>query len=84
MNELRDTQKTDRRRAEYRNRPLTEEEREFASRKENHNCIYAYCHMNHLDVEEWYDRLIFDYLNVVKLYVTEKPELQRYAFSTIL
>jgi len=40
--------------------------------------------MNHLNIEEWYDRLIFGYLNTVKLYVTEKPELQKYAFSTIL
>ncbi len=84
MNTLETTKKTDGRRSEYRNRPLTEEEREFASRKENHNCIYTYCRINHLDVEEWYDRLIFDYLNTVKLYVTEKPELQKYTFSTIL
>lgn len=84
MNTLENTKKTDRRKSEYISRPLTETEREFASREENHNCIYTYCHMNHLDVEEWYDRLIFGYLNTVKLYVTEKPELQRYAFSTIL
>ncbi len=84
MNTLENTKKTDGRRSGYRNRPLTEEEREFASRKEKHDCIYKYCHINYLDVEEWYDRLIFGYLNTVKLYVTEKPELQKYAFSTIL
>ena len=71
------------RKASYTDRPLTIEEREFASRKENHNLIYSYCHRNGLPLEDWYDILVIPYLQSVKKYLsTEK--LQQYSFMAIL
>jgi hypothetical protein len=70
---------------EYTVRKLTEEEKEFASRPENHNLIFKYMKIKKLDPEEFYDELIIDYLVAVKQYVTEKPELQlEYDFGAIL
>lgn len=71
--------------AEYTNRPLNDEEREFAALPENHNLIFDYMRIKKLDSETFYDELILDYLTAVKQYVTEKPELQiNYSFRQIL
>jgi hypothetical protein len=70
---------------EYTTRPLTEEEKEFASRPENHNLIFKYMNIKRLDAEQFYDELILEYLVAVKQYVTERPWLQeRFDFQTIL
>jgi hypothetical protein len=69
---------------EYTIRPLTEEEKEFASRPENHNVIFKFMRNNRLDPEEFYDILSLDYLTAVKIYITEKPELQlKYEFHAV-
>lgn len=68
----------------YTDRPLTDNEREFAGLKENHDLIFKYCKINRLDVSEWYDILVIPYLEAVKKYVTEKPEVQQWRFSTVL
>lgn len=52
--------------AEHTNRPLTEEEKAFAS--EHHDLIYRYMRIHKLDFEEWYDILIIPYLQAVKKY----------------
>jgi hypothetical protein len=69
------------RKAEYTDRPLTAEEREFAS--EHHGLIYRYMKNMKLDPEEWYDLLIVDYLQSVKRYFSN-PQLQVYGFVPIL
>lgn len=69
------------RKAEYTDRPLTIEEREFAA--EHHGLIYRYMKNMKLDPEEWYDLLIVDYLQSVKRYFSN-PQLQVYGFVPIL
>ena len=60
--------------------PLTPEQRELAAR--HHQTIYSYLRGKRLDASEWYDVAVFGYLRAVRLY-TERPELQRYSFTTI-
>lgn len=60
--------------------PLTEEQRIFA--EEHHDFIYQYLNGRHLGIEEYYDTVVFGYLEAVQDYL-EKPELQQYRFSTI-
>ena len=62
------------------NTPLTPEQRELAAR--HHQTIYSYLRGKRLDASEWYDVAVFGYLRAVRLY-TERPELQRYSFTTI-
>lgn len=62
------------------NTPLTQEQRELAAR--HHQTIYSYLRGKRLDASEWYDIAVFGYLRAVRLY-TERPELQRYPFTTI-
>lgn len=62
------------------NTPLTQEQRKLAARY--HQTIYSYLRGRRLDASEWYDVAVFGYLRAVRLY-TERPELQRYAFTTI-
>ena len=69
------------RKAEYTDRPLTAEEREFAA--EHHGLIYRYMKNMKLDPEEWYDLLIVDYLQSVKRYFSN-PQLHVYGFVPIL
>jgi len=69
--------------ADYTDRPLTEEERAFAADEKNYNLLFGFMRGNRLNPEEWYDILIIPYLNAVKKYCS-RPELQIYAFSTIL
>lgn len=73
--------KRDGRKAEYSDRPLTAEEREYAAK--HHNLIFKYMRNMGLDQEEWYDILIIDYLQAVKKYFTY-TELQQYDFPVIL
>lgn len=75
--------KKDGRRADYTDRPLTEEEREFAARPENYNELFKYMKRQRLDQEEWYDILIVPYLQAVKKYFSV-PQLQIYPFWSIL
>ena len=60
--------------------PLTNEQRIFAAK--HHDLVYRYLKENHLSKDEFYDVVIFGYINAVRDYLT-KPELQKYAFSTI-
>lgn len=69
------------RKAEYTDRPLTEEEKIFA--EEHHDMIYFYMGKMHLNIEEWYDILVIPYLQAVKKYHSYEP-CKQYAFSTVL
>lgn len=69
------------RKADYTDRPLTEEEREYAA--EHHGLFFKYMRNMKLDPEEWYDLLIVDYLQAVKKYFS-RPELHKYGFHIIL
>ena len=67
----------------YSIRPLTEEERIFASDKNNYNYLFFYMKLKRLDPEKWYDILIEPYLNAVKKY-HEYESARQYTFSTVL
>lgn len=71
------------RKADYTDRPLTEEEKVFSVEEENYNQLFKFMQYNHLNPEEWYDILIIPYLNSVKKYCS-RPELHIYPFSAIL
>lgn len=75
--------RTDGRKSDYTDRPLTEVERSFASNEKNYKLLFGFMRRNRLNEEEWYDILIIPYLNAVKKYCSNE-ELQIYAFSTIL
>lgn len=68
--------------ADYTDRPLTEEEKIFAADEKNYNQLFIFMRNNRLDTEEWYDILIIPYLNAVKKYCNRK-ELQIYPFYAI-
>lgn len=55
-------------------------EREFAEK--NHNVIYAYLHDRKLNVEEYYEVVLLDYVRAARRYNREK-RLQKYSFCTI-
>ena len=59
---------------------LTDDQRRFAA--ENHNLIYCYLHEQGRAVDDYYDIAALGFLSAVKRYLT-RPELRRYAFSTI-
>lgn len=67
----------------YSIRPLTEEEKIFASDQGNYDYLFFYMRKMHLDPEEWYDILIIPYLDAVKKY-HEYESARQYAFSTVL
>lgn len=71
-----------RRKADYTDRPLTEEEKAFAENAENYNQLFKFMRFNQLDPEEWYDILIIPYLQAVKKYCS-RPELHIYPFHAI-
>lgn len=75
--------KRDRRKADYTDRPLTEEEKDFAADTDNYNHLFGYMRIYRLDQEEWYDILIIPYLQAVKKYLSIS-RLQEYTFKTIL
>ena len=60
--------------------PLTPEQRLFAA--EHHGLVYTFLNNKHLPESEFYDVIIFGYLNAVHDYLTRK-DLQNYSFSTI-
>ena len=59
---------------------LTKEQRRFAA--ENHGLIYSFLNAQGWEECEYYDIAAFGYLSAVRRYLT-RPELQKYAFSTI-
>lgn len=59
---------------------LTEYERGFAA--EHHGLIYSFLNRRRLDVNEYYDVVIFGYLKAVMNY-NRKEQLQKYSFATI-
>lgn len=70
-------------RDKYLDRPLTNEEKLFASNPENHDLIYKYIKHHRLDLNEWYDILILHYLRAIKKYCSIE-RLQSYKFEQIL
>lgn len=63
-----------------RNKPLTPEQQQFAA--EHHDVIYDFLRAFRLSERDYYDVVVFGYLNAVKKY-TERPELREWAFKTI-
>lgn len=59
---------------------LTKEQQDFATI--NHNLVYSFLRQKHLNVDDFYDVVIFRYMRAVQRYL-EEPYLQRYSFSTI-
>lgn len=60
--------------------PLTPEQSLFAA--EHHGLVYAFLNDKHLPENEFYDVIIFGYIDAVRRYFTE-PHLQQYSFGTI-
>lgn len=60
--------------------PLTKEQQEFATT--HHGLVYKFLNENHLPEDEFYDVVIFPYLNAVKDYFSS-PTAQKFSFSTI-
>lgn len=63
-----------------RSKPLTYEQQQFA--EEHHDVIGHFLRAFGLPESEYYDVVVFGYLNAVKKY-TEIPELREYSFKTI-
>ncbi len=61
--------------------PLTPEEQQFA--ETNHYLVEQFLYWNRLDPDDWYDVVIFRYLQSVKKWLM-RPELHRYKFSSLL
>ena len=59
---------------------LTAEESAFAA--EHHHLIYTYLANHHLPTEEFYDVVVFGYLNGVRKHF-RREDLQDYAFTTL-
>lgn len=60
--------------------PLTYEQQLFAA--EHHGLVYRFLNENRLSEDEYYDVVIFGYLKAIQNYFC-KPELQKFAFTTI-
>ncbi|MDD4509349.1 MAG: sigma-70 family RNA polymerase sigma factor [Oscillospiraceae bacterium] len=60
--------------------PLNDEQRKFAT--ENHSLVFAFLNENHLPEDEYYDVVIFGYLQAVADYFNQQ-NLKRYSFSTL-
>ena len=60
-------------------RPLTNEERNFAT--EHHNLVFAFLKKKNLSIRRYYDIVIFGYLKAVQKYFTLK-EQNKCCFST--
>lgn len=60
--------------------PLTVEEQNFAA--DNHNLVYKFLNENRLPENDFYDVVIFAYLQAVRDYFTNE-KLKKYAFATI-
>ena len=61
-------------------RPFTKEEQQFA--EENHDLVYAFLNEKKLSEDEYYDVVVFGYLQAVQVYCTEKKQC-KYSFSTL-
>lgn len=61
-------------------KPLTYEQQQFAA--EHHDVINAFLRAFRLPESEYYDVVVFGYLNAVRKY-TEIPDLREYSFKTI-
>lgn len=59
---------------------LTDTERKFA--EDNLSLVYSWLHLHHYDVDQYYDIAVFGYLRSVQIWHS-RPELHKYAFSTI-
>lgn len=59
--------------------PLTQEEREFA--EANMGLVYSFLRRKHLNPGDYYDVVIFGYLNAVKSYCRTAPEERKAQFS---
>jgi len=60
--------------------PLTIKEQNFAAN--NHNLVYKFLNDKHLPENEFYDVIIFGYLQAVRDYLTNE-KLKNYSFATI-
>lgn len=60
--------------------PLTLEQKKFAS--DHHDLVYKFLHDRHLPIDEFYDIVIFGYLNAVKRYFS-RTDLHVYTFATL-
>lgn len=60
--------------------PLTLEQKKFAS--DHHDLVYKFLHDRHLPIDEFYDIVIFGYLNAVKSYLS-KTDIHTYTFATL-
>lgn len=76
-------EKIDGRKADYTDRPLTEEEKVFAADWKNYDQLFKYMAIYHLDPEEWYDVLALQYLQAVKKYFSI-PKLRSLDFGAVL
>lgn len=61
-------------------KPLTKEQQQLA--EEYHGLIYSFLNAYRLKESEFYDVVVFGYLNAVRIY-TERPEVQEWSFKTI-
>lgn len=61
-------------------RPLTEDERAFATRF--HNLIYSYLRDRNLNQEEFYDIVAFGFIRAVANF-HDRADLRKYSFTTI-
>lgn len=68
----------------YTDRPLTEEEREFAADWENYKKLFEIMRHYNLNEEEWYDILIIPYLQAVKKYHVREDLRTNYKFFHVL
>lgn len=64
----------------YTDRPLTDEEREFAANWQNYKKIFEFMYFYNLNQDEWYDILIIPYLQAVKKYHVREDLRANYKF----
>lgn len=64
----------------YTDRPLTDEEKEFAADWENYKKLFEFMNFYHMNQEEWYDILIIPYLQAVKKYHVREDLRANYKF----
>ena len=61
-------------------RPFTKEEQRFA--EENHDLVYAFLNEKKLSEDEYYDVVVFGYLQAVQVYCRKRGQC-KYSFSTL-
>ncbi len=59
---------------------LTDNQREFAA--EHHELVINFLRRRRLDMNDFYDIVVFGYLSAVQQY-DQRPELRQYKFKTI-